>query len=420
MKYNIINSFNARSLRLYCACAVLFLAGGAIAGPPNAAPPNALALSSKQKKEIHQFLNESVERKEIPGGALLLLQDGQILYKDGFGYADLNNKKSFQATTPIRIASLSKPLIATLIVALVAEGKIDLDESIASYLPEFNSLKLPKGGAASRPPTVKECLKHTAGFLADAEPGGRPWLKLTGKGMTLEQVVKQEATYKLAQNPGEKFAYSGIGYDVVGRIAEVTTGQSLNDLLQDKICKVLGMHNTTFNPDDRTMKAMPKFYWHWRSDGSFHPQVKKTPIPEGGYRAVGGGIVSTLGDYSKFLLLHLNQGSHNGQQIIPANLMREMRRRYSPGSYYGLGLSLGPSSHADFADSILHTGSSGTQFWLDFRTGIVGILFTQSRMSKGRVPEETQQTIPKNQASWQKQAKHKIIEILASSYVNER
>lgn len=390
------------------ACAVAASAAACAAGALPQGDWVAHGYSEDARSGLRRFLRESVERGEVPGGSLLIVHKGEAILQEGFGWADIRKRRPFSPDLPCSIASLSKPVIATLVVKLASERVLDLDAGVDRYLPEAKGAKLRGGGIVPRAPTLRECLKHVAGFTPDKGAGGRPWLRLKGQGLTLREVVQREIQGGFYYPPGKRFAYSGIGYDVLGRIAEVATGQDLDAALQEHLCKPLGLKHTTYCPDEQVRAAVPRFYWQWRSDGGFRVQVRNPPIPRGEYRAVGGAIVSTPEDMAKFLLLHRNRGVHDGVQVVPEALLREMHTRRRPGSYYGLGFMLGPERDKGLAAYVLHTGSSGTMFWLDFEHDLIGVFFTQCHRSRGRAMPESQKRIPENAPSWPRVAKKRI------------
>lgn len=367
-------------------------------------------IDAEADQALRDHLRNSVETGQVPGGALLLMHDGEVIFREGFGYGHIRREQPFTAGMPFRIASISKPIVATLVVKLAAEGVLDLEQSIDAYLPEMSSLRLGSGAVPQRMPVLRECLKHTAGFVSDYDPGGRPWLDLTGQGMTLKQVVQRESTKPLSRNPGEEFAYSGIGYDIAGRIVEVATGQPFHQVLKKQLLVPLGMNRTTYYPDQSTRQAMPSFYWQWRSDGKFRRRLNQTPVPEGNYVSVGGGIVSTLDDLARFLQLHQNRGLHQGKRLIPSEALDEMYLRRKPGFFYGLGFSLGPSDDEKLATWIYHSGSSGTMCWLDRERGVIGVLATQHSRSEGEPMPESEKRIGEEAPTWQQVTKEEFID----------
>ncbi len=367
-------------------------------------------LRSPDHYMLRKHLDESVLRGEVPGGAVLLMHDGKKIFKEGFGFRHIKHAKPFTAETPFHVASISKPIIATLVVKLAAERRLDLDRPIDTYLHEMSDLLLESGEAPATLPTLRQCLSHTAGFRSDYDKGGRPWLRYRHQGMTLADVVAREAKMPMPINPGEEFSYSGIGYDIAGRIIELSTGHSLEVAIQTELFEPLGMTHSTYHPDEDTAKQMADFYWLWRSDGKFRRKLNQPLIPPGNYISVGGGIVSTLDDLSKFMLLHQNYGVHDGKQFIPRDAIQEMYRGDRPGKYYGLGFMLRSAGKDGLANEISHSGSSGTLMWLDRRQQNIGVLVTQHRISEGAKMPESEKRIPIDTPTWQAATKKEVLD----------
>jgi len=359
---------------------------------------------------LRTHLRKSIERGEIPGGSLLLMHGDKVIFDEGFGFAHIGKKQAFEIDVPVRVASISKPIIATLIVKLDANGVLDLDRPIDKYLPQLRKLRLTSGNAPKRMPTLRECLKHTAGFVSDYEDGGRPWLRLSRKGLTLAEVVEREIKLPMPRQPGRGFAYSGAGYDIAGRVVEIVTKRPLNDVLREELCKPLGMAHTTYYPSKAQRGRMPNFYWMWRSDATLHRRRDRPAIPDGEYISVGGGVVSTARDLARFLLLHRHEGKIGKNQLVPRESMLAMVKRSRPGSYYGLGFSLGPDNGEGHGAWLSHTGSSGTYFWLDRTTGTLGVMLTQHSTSRGRPIKGIPPKIPEKAPSWQKVTKMTYID----------
>lgn len=357
--------------------------------------------SPEAKSSLESHLVESVREGLVPGGSILLLHQGEVIFREGFGYAHLRHEQPFTADLQFQIASLSKSIIATLTVLLDDHGQLDLDAPIDRYLPSAKRLRLTSGDRPHRLPSIAECLKHTAGFACDYDEGGRPWLVFTGQGKSLAEVVELETAMPMARPPGESFAYSGIGYDIVGRIIETVCDRPLNEVLQQELCQPLGMSRTTYYPDAVAFQQMPSFYWQWRSDGGFRRQLGREPIPDGDYKSVGGGIVSTLDDLARFLLLHRNRGRVGDQSLIETESIEAMYRRQKPGAYYGLGFTLGPNGDDALAEWIFHSGSSGTLMWWDRQRDVIGIIATQHSRSAGKKAPQTNAFIPLEAPNWQ-------------------
>ncbi len=358
--------------------------------------------TAQSRDALQDHLRTSVHSGTVPGGALLLIRNDETIMREGFGFGHIRRQQPFTPDAVFRIASLSKPIIATLVVKLHADGVLDMHQPIRTYLPQAELLRLQSGEKPSRIPTLAECLKHTAAFAADESEIGRPWLTFTGKGLSLAEVVQHEVALPMSRDPGQTFAYSGIGYDIAGRIIESVTDRSLEQVLQSELCEPLGMTHTTYYPDRVTYDAMPSFYWKWRSDGKFRRRIDRPLVPTGEYVSVGGGIVSTLDDLASFLRLHRNLGNHQGKPLLPRAAIEKMYVREEPGSFYGCGFTLGPADENGLASWIYHTGSSGTMFWLDRQRDTIGVLATQHALSAGEAIPESKKLIKNGTPSWQK------------------
>ncbi|KAA1259192.1 putative penicillin-binding protein PbpX [Rubripirellula obstinata] len=368
---------------------------------PLASRLEAQEFSGEAGTKLRNCLDASVRDGSVPGGIVILIHRGETVFRESFGYRDLRNQRRFELTTPFRAASLSKSIISTLVVELASEGILDLEDPIDKALPKTRELRLRGSKPLDRMPTLRECLHHTAGFTADEAKGGRPWLLFRGQGVTLAEAVDAELKLPMARQPGVRFAYSGIGYDIVGRVIEVATGQLLEDVLQNRMCKPLGMTGTTFYADEDSADELASFYWRWRSDGSFRRQLDPRIVPHGQYASVGGGIVTTADDLAKFMLMHRNGGLVDGKTWTEKPYLQQQYFRKRPGAFYGLGFTLGTAEESGVASWILHTGSSGTMFWWDRQTDTIGIIVTQQRYSDGDDIPETEKRIAKDADSWQ-------------------
>ncbi|MFK5878858.1 MAG: serine hydrolase [Flavobacteriaceae bacterium] len=168
-------------------------------------------------------------------GAVLVSHEGKIIFKKGFGYANLEWGIPNQTDTKFRIASITKPFTAMLIMQLVADGKLDLHQPISNYLPDY-----PKSYGDKI--TIHHLLTHTSGTTRDYD-SDLPKNKYPDRYRT-EEVVQQYSNLPLEFEPGEKFSYSNTGYHTLALIIETITGQSYETVLQEQILDPIGMKNT--------------------------------------------------------------------------------------------------------------------------------------------------------------------------------
>ena len=330
---------------------------------------------------VEQFVAQAVTDRQIAGGCILVLKDGEVIFEHAFGYADIESQIPYEMDMPAVIASISKPLLGTVAFRLAEAGKLDLARPISEYLPEFEDSRLESGEPLERAPTTFELFTHTSGMRPDKAEGGRPWFAKWARGKSLEEVVRQFATeFHFKTRPGSRYAYSGIGTDIAARVLEVVGRESRNELLQSELTVPLGMTGTFYRDQGSLQQVegrMPTRYY-LRESGQL---VKRRvyPVPPGGtYSASGGSVISTAQDLAQWLLMIRNHGSHNGEQYLDETTLAKMLEPY-PGSYnvHG-GLAVKRRNEARKIVALGHTGSSGTSCWIDFERDVIGIILTQT------------------------------------------
>jgi CubicO group peptidase (beta-lactamase class C family) len=257
--------------------------------------------SESGRKKIDSDFQAGVDRGVIPGGSLLILHRGEVIHRKAYGLADLESKRAFSVDAPCRIASLTKPHTATLMSILADQGKIKLTDTIDVYLPEFRTLRIRGKEAAQRAPTLLECLSHTAGFPGnDATRGSES--PLVGFA-TLGQAVAQLAKEDLVTAPGTHYDYSRCGYLAAGRVAEVVTGRTFQDLMRRYLFEPIGAEVATFIPDEETRIRIPTQY-----ERTPRGLVERNRDDVVRFVNPGGSLVSTVDDVARLMLLHRNAG----------------------------------------------------------------------------------------------------------------
>jgi len=216
-----------------------------------------------------------------PGAALAIIRDGKIIYKRGYGMANLEHNIPITPTSVFRIGSTSKQFTASCIAILALQGKISLDDDVRKYIPE-----LPK---YERPITIRHLLHHTSGirdYLTLASIAAWPDDQFYTPEDSVELLSRQK---RLNFLPGEEHLYSNSGYFLLGVIVKRVSGKSLNDFAQTHIFMPLGMNNTHFH-DDHTMVVKN------RADG-YSPLKKGFRIDMTTLDHVGdGGVFTTVED----------------------------------------------------------------------------------------------------------------------------
>ena len=308
-----------------------------------------------------------MEKHEIPGVSLALVQDGQIVWADAFGYADLESGRVLTVDTPMRVQSISKSVTAWGVLSLYEQRLIDLDAPMARYLKDFS---LPPSDFPVEEITIRRLLSHTAGLpLGDVFTIYSP----TEEMPTLQEKLTQEVV--LVRQPGTAFSYSNTGYNLLELLIEEVTGRDFAEYMETEILRPLGMESSSFTWSAAMTPAPPTGY-----------ALNGRPIPTYVYPERGsGGLFATAEDIARFLLASMGENPVLGKGSI--DLM------YTPmsdkiGIYglvfdaYGLGhyLEILPNG----ALSISH-GGQGTGIMTHFQavpeTGDGFVILTNSQRS---------------------------------------
>jgi CubicO group peptidase (beta-lactamase class C family) len=326
-------------------------------------------------------LKESVANATVAGGSVLVLHDGDIVFETGFGFENLKTKQPFRIDTPAVIASISKPLLGTATFHLVEAGKLDVAVPISEYLPEFQELKLESGEAVHRAPTMIELLTHTSGLRHSDAADGRPWLASWTRGQPLSLVVAKYAReFPFKAQPGTRYAYSGIGTDVAARVTEVVTGKPRNELLIQEVCRPLGMSHTFYRDENAVNQSAPMPTRYYRGkNGKLLVRNNRPLTPPNTYSSSGGSIISTAPDMARWLLMIRNGGVHEGKPYLSSETIQRMLNGHHTGTNAQGGFFIRKKGEAGRPAVIGHTGSSGTNCWIDFEHDTIGIMLTQTR-----------------------------------------
>ena len=300
-------------------------------------------LTSCQQAPINNFnteamdalLSSAVENGEVPGASALVFDDGQIVYQKAFGLRDIERNEPLEMDTVFRIYSMTKPITSALIMDLAEDGKLNLTDPVAKYIPALGGMKVASLGEDGAPVfsdqvvpmTIEDLLLHRAGIgygiFGPVSPIEEMYEKAELFDPREDLSVKMDklAELPLVAQPGTGWYYS-YSIDVLGRVAEVAGDDSLGDLFQARFFDPMGMTETGFHVRPDQMARFASNYsltengLVLQDDGQKSHYLMDLP-----YESGGGGLVSTLGDYSKFAQMILQDGSYNGQEILsPASV----------------------------------------------------------------------------------------------------
>lgn len=387
-------------------CSVWFLlVPSALAGGLPTASPEKEGLSTHRLERIEPIMRDYVERGAFPGMTVAVARHGQLVYLESFGFADIQTRKPVASDSIFRIYSMTKPVTATAVMMLFEEGKFTLDEPVSKYIPSFKDVQVyrPEGSGKSTKPsreiTIRDLLRQTSGlgYGSEDDPVSQAYQKanLFDPNTTLEQMVAKLTKLPLYFDPGTQWKYS-VAIDVLGRLVEVWSGQTLAEFFEQRIFRPLGMTDTAFSvPADK----VARFTNCYRSTD----EGKLTPLPRAftSYApenvhlySGGGGLVSTAADYLRFAQMLANGGALDGVRILGPKTIELMSMNQLPDGVtapweklQGHGYGFAMSVLTDIAKSLTvgsvgdfgWDGAASTYFRVDPKEDLVILLMTQRR-----------------------------------------
>lgn len=267
---------------LVLSCAGLLSAGPGTIHGQSAALATRPAPYAAARENADQQAKEWLGRG-TPGLALAVAVDGKIVYSEGFGYADLEERVPAWPTTKFRIGSISKPLTAAALMELVETGKVDLDAPVQKYVPSF-----PDKGAVI---TVREVAGHLGGIR---HYQGDEFEIQKHYGSVLDG-LKIFENDPLVAPPGTKFSYSSYGYNLVSAVVESAAGEEFLSYMQGHVFTPLGLVHTAADQNTQIVEQRSRFY-ELEKDG----HAENAPYVDNSYKWAGGGFLSTAEDLVRF------------------------------------------------------------------------------------------------------------------------
>ena len=371
------------------------------------AKPEEVGLSSERLPRVHAAIQRHIAAGDISGAVTLVARKGRLAYLEAQGVMDIASKQPMSTDTIFHLASMTKPVAATAILMLMEEGKLRLSDPVSKYVPELKSLKVAVGveprpgqaavtaGAATfytvpaaREITIRDLLTHTSGLVSggiSASEAAKVPRKPTD---TLADYIPRLASVPLAFQPGSRWAYSpGAGFDTLGRIVEVISGQTFDAFLRVRIFEPLGMRDTFFYPTGDLLPRVATIYQRTPEGLQKAADQRVTP---GKYFSGGGGLMSTAEDYLQFGQMLVNGGQLNGRRLLSPTTVELMSSIHVKDTFPGRpagrswGLSVQVISDPIAAAMRVSPGSYGwdgafgTHFWVDPKEQMVGLLMVQT------------------------------------------
>jgi CubicO group peptidase (beta-lactamase class C family) len=304
-----------RSIAILLCAFLITVAPSGIAQRTTVAPLNADARAHARK------IGNDLVARGTPGLAIAVAADGRLVYSEGFGYADLEQRVPAWPTTKFRIGSISKPLTAAALMRLVEQGKIDLDAPVQKYVPSF-----PDKGATITP-------RLLAGHLAGIRHyQGDEFLISTHYESVLDALKIFDGD-PLVAPPGTKFNYSSYGFNLLSAAIESAAGTKFLDYMKSGVFDPLGLVNTTADQNRLLIDQRSRFYARPK-DAPF----ENAPYVDNSYKWAGGGFLSTVEDLVRFGSAFLRPGFLKADSLTL--LFTSQKTRAGENTGYGMGWSI--------------------------------------------------------------------------------
>jgi CubicO group peptidase (beta-lactamase class C family) len=262
----------------------------------------------EKKEDIGTWISKSIDsvitKFKVPGIAVGVVEHGRVAYRQGFGFASLATRKPMTTETIFHTASVTKTFVATAVMQLVEQGKVNLDSSVYKYVPYFQLKDL-----RYQKITVRQMLTHSSG-MPDVED--YEWDKPQYDEKALERYVKNISVDTLLFSPGAQFSYSNMAYEILGDLVSKAAHAAFEDYVSKYILTPLKMKNSTlfFPAVDTANLAAP----YLSNDAG---QVELSPFqPYNRSHAPSSTLYSNIDDMNKWIIANLNRGNLNGVHIL--------------------------------------------------------------------------------------------------------
>jgi CubicO group peptidase (beta-lactamase class C family) len=377
------------------------------------------APSPAKLERITEFFNNEVTTGKLPGAVVLIQQHGRPVYLKCFGVQDVETKIPMTSDTIFALHSMTKPITSVAAMMLIDAGKLSPADPVSKFIPGFSDAKVGVGSdtpdsqnvlkliPADRPVTIMDLLRHTSGITYDYI-GGKLIMKAYSESGLFDGRYNNKvfadriARLPLARQPGTLWRY-GHSTDVLGRIIEIVSGQTLHQFEKQHIFDPLGMTSTKFvleSAAERARMAEPL-----PGDTILKlAETQRRAHPE--WESGGGGLVSTLNDYTRFAQMILNGGELDGKRYLSPAAFRSMTSDhigsgsgvardyyYFPGDGFGYGYGFAVRTDPGNAKppppgtigELKWDSGSGTYFGVDPKLDMIYILLEQTQNERGRI-----------------------------------
>jgi CubicO group peptidase (beta-lactamase class C family) len=396
--------------RTWARLAIGVLAAATIVGcqPKAEAPATGSVLagmSSDRLQRLDAHFHKLVDDGKIAGVVTWISRHGQVVHEDAYGMADIEASRPMSKDSYFYVYSMTKPITSVALLMLYEEGRFQLRDPVARYLPELANLKLYGGEGAggrmvlkdpARQPTIQDVFRHTAGFLYG--PAGergidKAYREANVMGGTLTDLTQRLGKVPLAYEPGTQWIYS-VSHDVQARLVEVLSGMPFDQFVQQRIFEPLGMKQTVFGRPDALKDQFAVIYAP-NAEGKLAPNGA-LDAPGAAAKVLGGfSVSSTAADYGRFARMLVNSGELDGVRLLSRKTVDLMDSNHLPlgvtrgaagggtalGEGYGLGVRVvidpAMAGNLTSAKTFGWSGAAGTHFFVDRSEDLVAVFMIQ-------------------------------------------
>ncbi len=386
-------------------------------------PAEDVGMSGERLGRVSDYLEREVAENKLPGMIALAQRRGKVVHHSLHSLMDIEAGRPMEADALFRIYSMTKPVVSLALMMLHDEGRLQLHDPVAKYIPSIGKMKVfshvtdraPQFVGQDPPMTIFHLLTHMSGLTYGADPW-HPVDQLFVKAaeengffrrdMPLDELIAHFADLPLKFQPGSGWNY-GVSTDVLGYLVQVIADMPLADFLKRKIFAPLGMVDTDFYVPQEKVHRLARIY---NTDAAPAPQLiadedaalgdvrVPTLCPSG-----GGGLVSSTSDYLRFATMLINGGELNGARIVSPMTIKRMATNAVPRAYlplkagverYGYGFGLGFRVMLDVGQANGYSspgeygwaGAAATYFVIDPREELIVLLMTQNWSAQQPAP----------------------------------
>ncbi|WP_426613072.1 serine hydrolase domain-containing protein [Bradyrhizobium sp. McL0616] len=397
----IERGFSRRAVLARSAVATLVAAAPALSGPAKSA-----YTADQRRLRLDRVIDRAIAERRIVGSVVLVMQDGEVVYRRAAGHADREANRPMREDAMFRLASLSKPIVSAAAMALVERGRLDPQDPVTKWLPDFR----PQTSDGRVPAiTIHHLLTHTAGLsYGFLQPPDGSYQRagvsdgLDRSGIDLDEEVRRIAAASLVYEPGTRWGYS-LATDVLGAVIARAAGEPLPDALRRLVTAPLAMADTGFLVDDGARLAVP--YLNGKPEPARMQDPQLVPFRGAGiirmspsrvfdrasFASGGAGLVSTASDYARFAeALRLGGGpvlKTSTVQQITTNQIVDLSPTGLPAWGFGYGaivlkdsvLAKSPQAAGTWTFNCAY----GQSFFVDPQQKLAVIAFTNTALEGG-------------------------------------